>query len=191
MQYRKSSIACAIQSKHLAIGAALAFALALASGAHGEVVGAAANGFEVKETAHIAASPDKVYAALIAPSHWWNPDHTFSHDAANLTLDARAGGCWCETLPDGGSVKHLEVVLAMPGKTLRLRGALGPFQPVGAAGAMAWTLKPGATGTDVEMTYSMGGFAPEGLDKHAQVVDGVLGEQMQRLKRFIETGAPQ
>ena len=98
-----------------------------------EVLGVAGNGFEVRETAHTAASPDKVYAALLLPARWWSSNHTFSGNAANLTWDARAGGCWCETLPNCGSVEHLRVVYVSPGKALRLRGALGPFQSSKAA----------------------------------------------------------
>ncbi|MGC1523626.1 MAG: hypothetical protein WA803_18950, partial [Steroidobacteraceae bacterium] len=74
------------------------------------VLNVAANGFEIHETAHTSASPDQVYAALLMPSRWWDSNHTFSRSAANLVLDARAGGCWCETLPNGGSVEHLTVV---------------------------------------------------------------------------------
>src|ERR1700681_1128530 len=118
--------------------------LALASVAGGraaaEVVTVAANGFEIRETAHTAAASDKVYAALLLPAHWWSSDHTFSGSAANLVLDARAGGCWCETLPDGGSVEHLRVVYVSPGKTLRLRGALGPLQSLAVAGVMTWSV---------------------------------------------------
>ncbi len=103
---------------------AMVFVAAAGESASAEVVSAAANGFEVRETAHAAAAPDKVYAGLLLPAHWWNSDHTFSGSAANLTLDARAGGCWCESLPNGGSVEHLRVVFASPGKMLRMRGAL-------------------------------------------------------------------
>ena len=72
----------------------------------------------------------------------------FSKSAANLTLDAKAGGCWCETLPDGGSVEHLVVVFADPGKTLVMRGALGPLQGLGVEGALSIVLKPAGDGTD-------------------------------------------
>jgi hypothetical protein len=176
---------------HIAIGAGLAFLLACAGGARAEVVSSAANGFEVRETAHLATKPDAVYAAVIAPSRWWDSAHTYSKSASNLTLDARAGGCWCETLADGGTVQHLVVVFAMPGKTLRLRGALGPLQGLGADGAMTWKITPARDGSDLELIYTVGGFAKDGLDKLAGPVDGVLGEQVQRLKQFIETGSPE
>ena len=66
-----------------------------------EVASVASNGFEVRESAHVAAPPDKVYAGLLHPARWWSSDHTFSGSSVNLTLDARPGGCWCETLRDG------------------------------------------------------------------------------------------
>lgn len=174
----------------IAIGAGLALVLACAGETRAEVVSAATNGFEVRETAQIAAKPDAVYAVLVAPSRWWDSAHTYSKSAANLTLDARAGGCWCESLAEAGTVQHLIVVLAMPGKTLRLRGALGPLQGLGVEGAMTWKISPSAGGSDLELTYTAGGFAKDGLDKLAGPVDGVLGEQVERLKQFIETGSP-
>lgn len=151
-----------------------------------EVLGAAANGFEVRETVHVAAAPDKAYAALLLPGRWWSPDHSFSHNAANFVLDARAGGCWCENLPDGGSAEFMRVVYAAPGKTLRLRGALGPLQGMGVEGAMTWSLKSSGNGTDVSVSYAVGGFAKDGLDDLSKVVDRVLGEQIERLRKFID-----
>ncbi len=151
-----------------------------------EVLGAAANGFEVRETAHVAAAPDKAYAALLLPGRWWSPDHSFSHNTANFVLDARAGGCWCENLPDGGSAEFMRVVYAAPGKTLRLRGALGPLQGMGVEGAMTWSLESVGSGTDISVSYAVGGFAKDGLDGLSKVVDRVLGEQIERLKKFID-----
>jgi hypothetical protein len=174
------------------LAAATALIAMMSGPAGAEVVGSAANGFEVRETVYIAADAAHVYAAVIAPAHWWDSAHTFSKSAANLSLDARAGGCWCETLADGGTVQHLIVVYAAPGKTLRLRGALGPLQSMGADGALTWTIGAAATGTgsDLVLDYAVGGFAKDGLDKLAAPVDGVLKAQAERLKLFIETGAP-
>ena len=154
------------------------------------VVDLAPNGFTVQVTAHIAAPTDKVYSALIAPAHWWSPDHTFSGNAANLILDAQAGGCWCEKLPGGGSVTHLTVAYADPGKVLRLRGALGPFQGYGVEGAMTWALKAFGDGTDLSLTYALGGYTKDGFEAWSNGADGVLTDQVARLKRFIETGSP-
>src|SRR5580704_12542291 len=133
---------------------ALCIALAGSFSVTAAVLDVAPNGFTVQETAQVAAPRNKVYAALLVPAHWWNSDHTFSGDAANLLLDARAGGCWCETLPGGGSVEHLRVVFVSPGKVLRLRGALGPFQGLAVDGVMTWSVKSGAEGADITITYA-------------------------------------
>jgi uncharacterized protein YndB with AHSA1/START domain len=164
-------------------------ALAAARHADAEVLTVAPGGFEVRETVHIAASPDKVYAALLQPANWWNSAHTFSGSAANLVLEARAGGCWCETLPGGGSVEHLHVVFVSPGKTLRLRGALGPFQALAVDGVMTWSVKGGAQGSDLTLTYAVGGYAKDGFDELSKAADQVLGEQVERLKKSVDGAA--
>jgi uncharacterized protein YndB with AHSA1/START domain len=174
-----------------AAGVALAIAVMTADRAAAEITDSASNGFTVRETAHIAASNDKVYAALIAPQHWWSSHHTFSGDAANLSFDAKAGGCWCETIPGGGSVLHMTIVYAVPGKTLRLRGALGPFQTMPVEEVMIWSLTPVGDGTDVTLVNAYGGYTKDGFDKISHVVDSVMGEQIGRLKAYVETGSPE
>ena len=161
-------------------------ALLLGQSVAAEVLSVGPNGFEVRETVHVAAASDKAYAALLQPARWWSSDHTFSGNASNLVLDARAGGCWCENLPDGGSVEHLRVVYVAPGSTLRLRGALGPFQGLGADGAMTWILKSGAHGTDISVSYTLGGYAKDGFDAGSKAADRVLGEQIERLRKLID-----
>lgn len=155
-----------------------------------EVTAVGSEGFEVREQIHVSAAPAAVYAALITPARWWDSQHTYSGNAANLTLDAKAGGCWCERLADGGSVLHLIVVYAAPGRALRLRGGLGPLQAMGIEGALSFSLKGGNDATDLTVTYAVGGYAKEGFDNLSKAVDGVLGEQVARLHRLIETGAP-
>lgn len=163
----------------------------LASAARAEVVDAQANGFEVRQALHLAAPPARVYAALAQIDQWWDSAHTFSGDAGHLKLEPVAGGCLCESLADGGSVTHLRVVYAQPGKALRLEGVLGPLQGLGATGHLTWTLAAKDGGTDLVQTYDVGGYAKGGLNGLAAPVDQVLGEQAVRLKRWIETGKPQ
>jgi hypothetical protein len=125
-----------------------------------------------------------VYAALTdGVGGWWDPAHTFSHNARNLSVDAKPGGCFCEQLPDGGGVQHMSVVYASPGKLLRLTGAIGPLQEAALAGTMTWTLVQAGGGTTVELSYTVGGFRDI-----ATVVDGVLRGQLARLKALVETG---
>jgi uncharacterized protein YndB with AHSA1/START domain len=152
------------------------------------VVAAAENGCTVRETVHIAASPAQVYEAIIHPEKWWNAEHTLSGNAANLTLDARAGGCFCEKSPDGRSIQHLVVVMASPGKALNLRGAMGPFQSQGVDGALSWVLTPSGNQTDLVLTYNLGGYLalPGGFDKWSKAADAMLGDQVGRLQKFVE-----
>ena len=121
---------------------------------------------------------------------WWNPQHTYSGDAANLSLDARAGGCFCEKLASGGSVAHMMVVYAEPGRVLRMTGGMGPLQGWGLAGAWTWTLKADATGTQVSMQYAAGGYLQGGFDKMAPAVNAMMGEQVARYQAFVDTGKP-
>jgi uncharacterized protein YndB with AHSA1/START domain len=158
--------------------------------ASAEVKSVTASGFEVATTGTIAAPADRVYATLGEVGHWWDPSHTFSHDAANLSMELRVGGCFCERLKDGGSVQHLQVVYAAPGQGLRLRGALGPLQTEGVDGTLSWTLKPGEGGTNVTLSYVLGGYIRGGVEQWAPRVDRVLDEQLQRLKSFVEGKSP-
>lgn len=168
----------------------LAIALALsATAANAEVLDAQANGFALKREAVIRAPAERVWAALIKPSTWWNKDHTWSGAAANLSLAPMAGGCFCERLPNGGSVQHLAVVYAQPNVQLTLFGGLGPLQSSGAAGHLVWSLAEKDGQTTLTWTYTVGGYVKGGLDRWAKPVDGVLGEQLDRLKALVETPA--
>jgi uncharacterized protein YndB with AHSA1/START domain len=176
-----------------AIGLAVAIAaIALsATAARAAVVEATPNGFQVKESAEIAAPAARVWAALGEVGAWWSPQHTWSHDAKNLTLDLKAGGCWCEAnLPGGGGARHMTVLLVTPGKTAILDGTLGPLMFSGATGHLVWSLAEQDGKTTLTQTYFVGGYFPGGLDKLAGPVDGVLTEQLGRLKAYVETGKP-
>lgn len=160
---------------------------AAAQSAMADVKVADGNGFLVATTVTIAAPPDLVWNALVAPARWWNAAHSWSQDAANLSLDPVVGGCFCEKLPaEKSEVEHLRVIFVSPGKTLRLRGALGPFQTMGVAGALSWDLKPVAGGTEIGQSYAVGGFLPGGGQAFAPQVDAVMRDQLGRLKAFVE-----
>jgi hypothetical protein len=166
--------------------AGLLLGIAIAGPATAEVKSVTATGFETVSIVTVAAPSDRVYAALGEIGRWWDPSHTFSRDAGNLSLELRAGGCFCERLKDGGSVQHMQVVYAAPGAGLRLRGALGPLQGEGVDGVLAWTLKAAERSTTVTQSYVVGGYIREGMEAWAPRVDRVLDEALQRLKNFAE-----
>ena len=157
--------------------------------AHAAVVDSTQVGFLVRSEATVHAAPDSVYRALTGRiGAWWDSEHTFSGDSRNLSLDATPGGCFCESLPGGGGVRHLTVIFASPPRSLRLVGALGPLQGAGVAGSLTWSLSPAPDGTKVSVEYSVGGYFPGGLPSLAPAVDAVMGGQLLRLMRFVETG---
>jgi len=155
-----------------------------------EVIDSSAGGFTVKTTLSIQASPDEVYRRLIHIGDWWDSEHTFSGDAHNLSIEEKAGGCFCEKLPNGGSVRHLEVLFLEPGKTLRMGGGLGPLQGIAASGSMTIKLSPAGAGTKLETTYAVAGYLPSGMNTLAAPVDSVLTSQFTRLKNCVERGDP-
>jgi uncharacterized protein YndB with AHSA1/START domain len=170
---------------------ALVLGLLLApAAAQAEVLDAQPNGFLVKQTVVVAAPAKRVYAALVDIGKWWNAEHSYSGKASNLSLQPRAGGCWCEKLPSGGSVEHMQVIFADPGKLLRLQGGLGPMQESGARGSLTWALEEKDGRTTVTWTYDVGGHRAGGLGGFAGPVDGVLTEAIGRLKTYVETGKP-
>jgi uncharacterized protein YndB with AHSA1/START domain len=154
--------------------------------ARAEVVDAQPNGFEVKHEMAIAAPASAVWAVLVQPSKWWASAHTWSGSAANLSLGAASGGCFCERLPNGGSVLHMTTVYAAPSTRLVLSGALGPLQSSGATGALTFLLAEKDGRTTVTVTYDVGGYFKGGLDKIAGGVDAVVGQQVARLKAASE-----
>src|ERR671923_410056 len=87
-----------------------------ASLCHAEVADSSSVGFTVKAAFSIQAAPDEVYRKLLDIGQWWDSMHTFSRDAHNLSIEAKPAGCFCERLPDGGGVRHLEVLYVAPGK---------------------------------------------------------------------------
>lgn len=167
--------------------AVLAVSLAVAGAARAEVKSAVDGRLHLENRVVINAAPDKVYAALGQVGSWWDPEHTYSGKASNMTMALQPGACFCEALP-GGGVKHGEVVLAWPGMMVRILGAFGPLQEYGVEAALTFTLKPMADGkTEVVQSYHAGGV-PTPLLAGAAVFDRVIGGQLARFKTFVETG---
>ena len=115
--------------------------LAGSPSAFADVIDSAPAGFTVKVVVDVAAPSQRAYQALTERiGSWWDKDHTWSGNAANLSIDARPGGCFCERLANGG-VSHMTVIYE-PGRLLRMSGGLGLFRICGRR-AMVWAfLRP-------------------------------------------------
>lgn len=140
----------------------------------------------------LAADADAACALLIQPARWWNGQHSYSGDAANMRIDARAGGCFCEAIvgyggePDG-SVEHGRVLYAAPGRQLRLVGALGPLQAEAVTGTLVFTIMPVERGSRIALNYHVGGYRQDGLHVIAPMMDKVLAEQRASLRPAAES----
>ena len=181
---------------------AAALAISLTAGpeqAKAEVAAQSDAGFVIKHSAEVPAGQAEVWAALIAPAKWWSPDHTWSHNAANLYLDAQATGCFCEKLPKPadappeqrmGSAEHMHVIFADPQRgLLRMAGALGPLQGEAVLGVLTIKLTKAEAGTRIDWEYVVGGYMRAQPAEIAPAVDQILGEQLGRLAALL-TPAP-
>ncbi|MEZ5559817.1 MAG: SRPBCC domain-containing protein [Pseudomonadales bacterium] len=168
--------------------------LAAVEPAAGQVAAQAPEGFVVANELLLDGSPERVYQAITGEvASWWDGRHSWSGDAANFSMDPRAGGCFCERLPAGGSVEHMRVVFASPGHLLRLSGGLGPLQGMGVSGSMDFALAAAdrPDQTRLAFRYVVSGYPAGGLDGMAEPVDSVLSGQLQRLAAYLRTGSPE
>jgi hypothetical protein len=158
--------------------------LATATPAAADVVSASPNGFEVRETVPLVVKPELAFSSFASLPAWWDPAHTYSKDAANLSLNLAPGGCLCENFPDGGGIEHLHVTYVEPGKHIILTGALGPLLPMAANGVLDVQIKSSAGGSVLTLDYRVSGFYNGGADKIAPAVDGMLAGQMKRFRAY-------
>lgn len=153
---------------------ALLAVLPLAAGA--EVKLAQADAMLIEHRFTIAAPAEKAWETLVHPELYWPSDHTWSGDRKSLSLAPVAGGCYCERW-DGGSAVHGGVVMAVPGRSLVLNAALGPFLEMAVSGILAIKLEEKNGVTTAVVTYRVSGDAEHKLDRLAPIVDQVLGQQ--------------
>jgi carbon monoxide dehydrogenase subunit G len=164
--------------------------LALATPASAEVTASAPGSFVIERTLTIDAPSAVAWDTLRSPQKWWDPEHTYSGDSANLYMDAQSTGCFCERMADKGSVEHAHIVYVAPGRMIRMTGALGPLQAEAVAGTLSFKLdKQGAGATKLTLTYVVGGYMRQGGETLAPLVDKVLGIQVDRLKAAAEAAA--
>lgn len=169
-----------------------ALSAGISSPALAEVKTSTEGGFSVLHKAEVSATPDIVWKRLVAPKLWWSKDHSWSGSVAGFTIDPKAGGCFCEAIQekgaDGkiatvGTVEHMRVIYAHPGKVLRMQGALGPLQGEAVLGTLTIAMEANKdrTGTTVSFSYVVGGYMRQKSDAIAAGVDKVIGEQFKTL----------
>lgn len=149
-------------------------------------------GFNIVHIAEVAADPDVIWKRLIAPKEYWSKAHSWSGSSEGFYIDPQANGCFCELFQekgaDGktkttGSVEHMRVIFAQPGKVLRMQGALGPLQSEAVLGTLTIAIEPlkGGMGSKLSFSYVVGGYMRYKTSEIAPAVDKVLGEQFKSL----------
>lgn len=160
-------------------------ALCLAAGggpAKAEVVDAAPTGFTVDNSGVVPVDAGTAWAALVREvDAWWPKDHSWWGAEGRLSIEPRAGGCFCEIAGDR-QAQHLRVVFVDPGRSLRMSGGLGPLQGMGLDGILEFRLEPVDTGdgaaTRITLHYRVGGYSPDDIGLFAPVVDRVQAAQL-------------
>ena len=158
--------------------------LAVSAPAAAEVVASSPNGFEVRQVVPLVVKRDVAFQAFANLPAWWNPEHSYSGDAKNLSLSLIPGGCFCERFPKGGGIEHMRVTYVDPGKRLLMTGALGPLLYEATAGVLDVSVKSTAGGSQLTLDYRAAGFANGGADKLAPIVDAVLADQVRRYRKY-------
>lgn len=164
---------------------ALFFLMAiLAAPASAEVLSASEHGLEVQQSVNLVIPQPAAFSAFGQVGQWWSKDHTYSGDAARMSLQLRAGGCWCESLDNGGGIEHMRVTYVQPGERIVLTGSLGPLLYEATTAVMDIKVERIAGGSRVTMNYKAAGFAKGGAAAMAPLIDQVLGAQMKRFRIF-------
>ena len=173
--------------KRLLLAAALSAVslAALAGSAAAEVAARSENGFSLVYERPVTASAEAVLEAVGRPAAWWSDAHTYSGSAANLSVDLRPGGCWCEALP-GGGVKHAEAVLVWPEQRMvRFDAPFGPLQSIGADAVLTMSWEDGEDGAGRMLKWTFVVHGP-GAGAMADAIDAVTGEQFGRLAAHLD-----
>lgn len=162
----------------------------LAFPAHAEVTSVSPNGFVSTFRQEVKASPADAFAAIGQLPKWWNARHSYSGKNENLRFGMKAGDCFCEDWGEGHSIEHARVLLVMQGQLVRMQGALGPLQELGATGILTLSTAQSEGKTYVRMVYRVTGSPDSNFEKLAPVVDRVMGEQFSRWARFADGSTP-
>lgn len=152
-----------------------------------EVEAMSRQGFIIKNEQQIEAPATDVWHALTQQvDAWWPKDHSWWE--GKLTIDAVAGGCFCETAGNN-SAQHMRITYVDTNTLLRMTGGLGPLQGLGLNGALTWQFTEQSSHTTVTLTYRVHGFYPDGFERLAPVVDKVQAMQLLELKNYVSAGA--
>jgi hypothetical protein len=113
------------------------FLFLLSAVALADVTGKGDTGFTLVITGEVNTTPAEAYDQFIRIEEWWLEGHTWYGRSENLSIEPKAGGCFCEISGDN-QVLHMLVSYVQPGVELKMVGGLGSLQMMGVHGGMSW-----------------------------------------------------
>jgi uncharacterized protein YndB with AHSA1/START domain len=160
--------------------------LMLAPPLRADVVSSSDTHYVLRLEARADLPPAMLWKRLVNPAAWWSADHSYSGDAANLSLDVGAGGLWKESWGNN-SVVHGRLLTAIEGQLLRLEAPFGPLQAKGAYVIWTISLKPDGEGTLVVFDEVAHAPAGSNMIELAPAVHGVKQAAIESLTRSIDS----
>lgn len=155
-----------------------------------DVIAKSETGFNLRITSEVSVTPEVAYDQFVKVDEWWVESHSWFGSRKNFSLEAKAGGCFCE-IQGEKQVQHMQVTFVNPGEEIKMIGGLGPLQMMGLHGGMSWRFEPleGSSGTRIVQTYNVTGWAPGGLLDLADIVDAVQTGQQNALTKRLQDKA--
>jgi len=160
--------------------------VAVAAPAYAEVVSRSADGFTLRFAVGVEAAPEDVVTAVSELPQWWDPAHTYTGDAVNLSMAFEEGGCWCEKLADGTVFEHA-VVTGIAADRVTMTAALGPLHDKATKAELTFGSEPENRGRLVTVDFVVEG---PGLGAMADGVNTVMDQAFDRLIHQIEYAEP-
>jgi len=149
--------------------------------AYADVISSDNHGFQIVIERIVKIDKAVAYKQFLKIGEWWNADHTWFGKSENLSLDTKAGGCFCEK-EGAKEVLHMLITFVDPGNELKMVGGLGPLQMMGLSGGMSWKFEQiNDSETKISHHYQVSGYTKGGLIELAKIVDNVQTLQVESL----------
>lgn len=142
--------------------------------------------FIVTINTSINAPSDQVYEQFVEIGEWWIDSHTWFGDASAMTIEPKAGGCFCERNGEQQAL-HMTISQINPNKSIHMTGGLGPLSSLAVNGYMTWTFEATEdNSTSLKLNYRVTGFVNQKTEDWAKAVDGVLMQQVSNLEEILK-----
>ncbi|RTE87061.1 MULTISPECIES: SRPBCC domain-containing protein [Gammaproteobacteria] len=146
-----------------------------------EVKSSSESGFHLEINQAIDTTPEVAYHHFVNDiAQWWLSSHTWFGNSENLSIEARAGGCFCELNGDQ-QAEHMMVSFVDPSHKIMFTGGLGPLKGMGLNGALTFEFRT----QTVKVTYIADGYPTTNMQEFAPLVDNVLTEQMNSFSAYL------